>query len=138
MRRSQFIVTIIGLSLSLSVSSCRKKSNELNLGERITAAHTSQYCRLPDACFNPHVLAVENGYSVTTFMGAKPQYVHVATGKLAEHLQRLPMQAWPLGPSILISPTDDVIDGRAVQQNLDAAQQLCRSMGLNVQIRPGG
>jgi len=39
---------------------------------RELATDTSKYC-LPDACFNPHVLAVETGYDVTTFLGAKPK-----------------------------------------------------------------
>jgi hypothetical protein len=48
------------------------------------------------------------------------------------------MQAWPRGPSISLSPTDDVTDQHAVEQNLHAAQQLCASMGLAVQVLPGG
>ena len=39
--------------------------------DRILAANASQYC-LPNACFNPHVLTVEDGYNVTTIAGAKP------------------------------------------------------------------
>ncbi len=48
------------------------------------------------------------------------------------------MQAWPQGPSIIVSPSDDVIDGKAVQQNFQLAQQLCRSLGLKMQVRFGG
>jgi hypothetical protein len=84
------------------------------------------------------VLAVENGYDVTTFLGAKPQHAHVPTKNLAKYLQSLPMQVWPRGPSIAISPTDDVTDQHAVEQNLLAAQEVCRSMGLQVQVLPGG
>jgi hypothetical protein len=72
------------------------------------AAQTSQYCRPPDACFNPHVLAVEDGYDVTTFLGSKPQHAQIPAQDLAKYLQALPMQAWPRGPSIAISPTDVV------------------------------
>jgi hypothetical protein len=84
------------------------------------------------------VLAVENGYDVTTFLGSKPQHAHVAAKDLAKYLQALPMQVWPRGPSIAISPTDDVTDQHAVEQNVLAAQQVCRSMGLQVQVLPGG
>jgi hypothetical protein len=123
-----------GLALCVTSASCRQN---VNLRDRIIATDTSKYC-LPDACFNPHVLAVENGYEVTTFLGAKPQHAHVPTEGLAKYLQRLPMQVWPRGPSIAISPTDVVTDQRAVTQNFDVAQKLCRSMGLEVQVLPGG
>jgi len=123
-----------GLVLCVTSASCRQN---VNLHDRIIATNTSKYC-LPDACFNPHVLAVENGYDVTTFLGAKPQHAHVPTKNLAKYLQSLPMQVWPRGPSIAISPTDDVTDQHAVEQNLLAAQEVCRSMGLQVQVLPGG
>jgi hypothetical protein len=102
------------------------------------AAHTSQYCRPSDACSNPHVLAVESGYNVTTYLGSKPQHAQIPAKDLAKYLQALPMQAWPRGPSIAISPTDVVTDQHAVEQNLHTAQQLCGSMGLEVQVLPGG
>jgi hypothetical protein len=124
--------------LCLLTSSCRKTGQKPNLRDRIVAANTSQYCRPPDACANPHVLAVESGYEATAFLGSKPQHAHVPAKDLAKYLQALPMQAWPRGPSIAISPTDVVTDQHAVEQNLYAAQQLCRSMGLEVQILPGG
>jgi hypothetical protein len=128
--------SIFTVSIALCLlSGCR--SQRANLHDRIVAANTSKYC-LPDACFNPHVLAVETGYDVTTFLGSKPQHGKVQTKELAKYLQSLPPQAWPRGPSIEVSPTDDVSDPQAVQQNLDAAQQVCRSMGLEVQMRPGG
>ena len=84
------------------------------------------------------MLAVETGYEVTTFLGSKPQHAHVAAKDLAKYLQALPMQVWPRGPSIAISPTDVVTDQRAATQNFDAAQKLCRSIGLQVQVLPGG
>ena len=120
--------------LSLIFASCGRNAN---LHDRIVAADTSKYC-LPDACFNPHVLSVESGYEVTTFLGSKPQHAHVAAKDLAKYLQALPMQVWPRGPSIAISPTDDVTDQHAIDQNFLAAQQVCRSMGLQVQVLPGG
>lgn len=124
-----------GLFLCLILLSCGQKAN---LHDRIIAADTSKYCRLPDACFNPHVLAVETGYDVTTFLGSNPQHAHVAGKDLAKYLQALPMQVWPRGPSIAISPTDDVTDQRAVEQNFLAAQQVCRSLGLEAQVLLGG
>ena len=124
-----------GVVLCLTSASCGQNAN---LHDRIIAADTSKYCRLPDACFNPHVLAVESGYDVTTFLGSQPQHAHVAAKDLAKYLNSLPMQVWPRGPSIAISPTDDVTDGHAVEQNFHDAQQACRSMGLQVQVLMGG
>ena len=82
---------------------------------------------------NPHVLAAESGYNVTTFLGSEPQHAQVPVRDLGKYLQALPMQAWPRGPSVALSPTDIVIDQHTVEKNLHAAQQLCRSMGLEVQ-----
>jgi hypothetical protein len=138
MQRTRLMLLTVGIALCLLALSCRKSGQEPNLHDRIVAAHTSQYCRPPDACFNPHVLAVESGYNVTTFLGSKPQHAQVPANGLAKYLQALPMQAWPRGPSIAISPTDVVTDQHAVEQNLHAAQQLCGSMGLEVQVLPGG
>jgi hypothetical protein len=132
------IALVIVTILYLFLLSCRNGGQEPNLHDRIVAANTSKYCRLPDACFNPHVRAVESGYYVTTFLGAKPQYKQGPTKELARYLLAIPMQAWPRGPSIAVSPTDDVIDHDAVERNFYAAQQICRSMGLEVQIRFGG
>jgi hypothetical protein len=134
MLRLHLVPLTAGVFLCLIFASCRQQAN---LHDRIVATDTSKYC-LPDACFHPHVLAVENGYDVTTFLGAKPQHAHVAAKDLAKYLQALPVQVWPRGPSIAISPTDVVTDQRAVTQNFDAAQKLCRSMGLQVQVLPGG
>ena len=125
----------ISVAVCLIFPSCRQKAN---LHDRIIAADTSKYCRLPDECFNPHVLAVESGYEVTTFLGSKPQHAHVSAKDLSKYLQALPMQVWPSGPSIAISPTDVAADQHAVEQNFYAAQEVCRSMGLEVQVRLGG
>src|SRR3984957_10512761 len=138
MQRKRLMFLGVGMTLCLLASSCRQSGHEPNLHDRIVAAHTSQYCRSPDACFNPHVLVVESGYDVTTFLGSKPQHAQVPARDLGKYLQTLPMQAWPRGPSIAVSPTDDVTDQHAVEENLQAAQQLCRSMGLEVQVLPGG
>jgi len=138
MQRTRLMVLTVGMSLCLLNSSCRKSSQEPNLHDRIMSAHTPQYCQPPDACSNPHVLAVESGYIVTTFLGSKPQQAQVPAKDLAKYLEALPLQAWPRGPSIAVSPTDVVTDQHAVEQNLHAAQQLCGSMGLEVQVLPGG
>ena len=134
MLRSPLMPLTFGLVLCVTSASCRQN---VNLRDRIIATDTSKYC-LPDACFNPHVLAVETGYEVTTFLGSKPQHAHVAAKDLADYLQALPMQVWPRGPSIAISPTDDVTEQHAVEQNFLAAQEVCRSIGLQVQVIPGG
>jgi len=135
MLRPTLMSLAFGVVVCLTSASCGQNAN---LHDRIIAADTSKYCRLPDACFNPHVLAVETGYEVTTFLGSTPQHAHVAAKGLAKYLQSLPMQVWPRGPSIAISPTDVVTDQRAVEQNFYAAQQVCRYMGLEVQVFPGG
>src|ERR1700720_1345834 len=122
MQRTRLMLLTVGMVLCLLASSCRKSGQEANLHDRIMAAHTSQYCRSPDACSNPHVLAVEDGYYVTTFLGSKPEYGQVEAKDLAKYLQALPMHTWPGGPSIAVSPTDDVTDQHAVEQNLRAAQ----------------
>jgi len=129
------LVPLIVLTVCFICPSCRRKPH---LNDRITAADTSKYCHLPDACFNPHVLAVETGYDVTTFLGSKPQHAHVSDKDLAKYLESLPMEVWPRGVMIAISPTDDVTDKRAVARNFYAAQQICRSLGLQVEVRPGG
>jgi hypothetical protein len=121
------------------VTGCTKKPREkVDLRTRIIAARTSQYCHSSKACFNPHVLVVEKGYFVTSFTGDRPQSAAVSTEGLGEFLVALPMNSWPLGPSVGITPSDDVIDSRAIQKNLDRAQRTCRSLGLDVQVRPGG
>jgi hypothetical protein len=135
MLRPPLMLITFDVVLCITSASCGQNGN---LHDRIIASETSKYCRLPDACFNPHVLAVETGYDVTTFLGSKPQHAHVAAKDLAKYLQALPMQVWPRGPSIAISPTDDVTDQHAVEQNFYAAQQICRAMGLQVQILMGG
>ena len=134
MLRLHLIPLTAGVFLCVIFASCK---HNVNLRDRIVAADTSKYC-LPEACFNPHVLAVESGYEVTTFLGSRPQHAHVTAKGLAKYLQSLPMQVWPRGPSIAISPTDVVTDQRAIEQNFLAAQEVCRSMGLQVQVLPGG
>jgi hypothetical protein len=138
MQRRRLMPLTVGMALCILASSCRKSGQEPNLHDRIVAAQTSQYCRPPDACSNPHVLAVESGYSVTTFLGSRPQHAQIPAEDLAKYLHALPMQAWPRGPSIVITPTDVVTDQHAVEKNLRAAEQLCRCMGLEVQVLPGG
>ena len=137
MAKSPLMSLGVGMVLCMT-SSCRDSGQESTLHDRIITAHTFQYCRPPDACSNPHVLAVESGYEVTTFLGSKPKHAHVPAKDLSTYLQALPMQVWPRGPSIALSPTDVVRDQHAIEQNLYAAQQLCRSMGLEVQVLPGG
>lgn len=84
------------------------------------------------------MLAVESGYNVTMFLGSKPPHAQISAEDLAKYLQALPMQTWPRGPSIAISPTDVVTDQHAVEENLHTADRLCRSIGLEVQVLPGG
>lgn len=77
-------------------------------------------------------------FDVTTFLGSKPQHAQVLAKDLAKYLQALPMRASPRGPSISVSPTDDVTDQHAVEKDFYSAQQICRSIGLDVEVRLGG
>jgi hypothetical protein len=135
MQCQRLVSLTIGLTFCLSCLSCKKGPN---LHDRIVAANTSQYCRMPDACFNPHVLASDRGYHVTTFIGSKPQVALVSANELGKYIQSLPMQAWPRGASITISQTDFFIDEHAVEQNFYNDEKLCRSMGLEVKVGLAG
>lgn len=131
--------TFCALVLLLIAVGCTKKPQEkVALRTRITAAKTWQYCHSPNECFSPHILVIERGYFVTVFAGNRPQSTAVSTEALGGYLTALPMSAWPLGPVVGISPSDDVIDSKAIQKNLEQAQRICRSLGLDVQFRPGG
>ena len=137
-RRSfQYRTGVWAVATCLLMWSCGTSGKTPNLRERIAAARASQYCA-PNACYNPSVLALETGYNVTTFVGSKPQYANVPPMELAKYLESLPMQAWPRGPLIELTRTDDVSDAHALYGNFNSAQQTCRSMGLEVQIRPAG
>lgn len=135
--RRCFVRFLFFATLSLLLSSCGR-SNKPNLATRIRTADTAQYCHEPDACFNPVILAIENGYEVATFRGSKPNNIHVPAGGLACYLESLPMQAWPRGPSIILTRSDDVIDEKAIERNLEEARRLFQALGLEVQFRPGG
>ena len=124
--------------LTLLIFACRKNDKLPSLHDRIIMAKFSQYCHSPNACSNPSVLAIEDGYFVTTIQDNRVRHAHVPASSLARYLEELPMQAWPRGPSIVVSLSDDVTDGKAVQQNFQLAQQLCRSLGLEIDVRLGG
>jgi len=131
--------TVAALVLVLGLTACRTKSHDTpDLRARITTANTSQYSHSPDACFNPHILAVDDGYVVTIFAGNRPSHAVLHAEALRKYLMALPMSAWPRGPIIEISPSDVVMDSHSVQKNLEQAQQICRSLGLDVQLRLGG
>lgn len=131
------ITCVVAFALLLSGCKARPQVSS-NLRARIIAAGTSQYCHSPDACFNPHILVVEAEYDVTTFTGNRPHLARVPLQALRDYLLAVPMNAWPQGPMIGITPSDDVIDWPSIQRNLEEAQRICRSLGLDVQFRPGG
>jgi hypothetical protein len=131
--------TFCALVLLLIATACTKKSEEkVALRSRIATARSWQYCRSSNKCFSPHILVIEKGYLVTVFASGRPQSTEVSNEALGEYLTALPMSAWPLGPVVGISPSDDVFDAKAIHKNLEQAQQTCRSLGLDVQFRPGG
>ena len=131
-------VRVLALIFMVVLSVCMKTPSQIDLRARIAAAKTAQYCHSPSACFNPNILVVENGYFITIFVGDKPKHETVPADSLARDLVSLPMNVWPEGPTILITPSDDVIDGKAIERNLKEAQRICNSLGLNVDFRPGG
>jgi hypothetical protein len=136
MRSARYIFCV--LALVFFVTGYTKKAHEnVDLRTRIAGARTSQYCH-SNACFSPHILVIEKGYFVTVFTDNRPQSTAVSSEALEEYLTTLPMSAWPLGPVVGISPSDDVTDSKAIQKNLEQAQRICRSLGLDVQFRPGG
>jgi len=136
--RQRILTSLAAGLLILQLSACNSRESKTNLGNRIRAANTTQYCRGHETCYNPHILAVESGYVLTTFKDSRPQYSQTRAADLADRLLELPMSAWPNGPVVTISPSDDVLDPAVVKQNFAAAQVLCRSMGLEVQVRRGG
>ena len=133
---SRFRLALPGV-LFLLVACHSAENAEAALRNRIVAGRAEQYCR-PDACFNPSILAAENEYDVTVFAGTQPALARVQLNKLRSYLLGLPLTAWPRGPAVIITPTDIVEDGQAVQRNLRQAEAVCRELGLDVQIRPGG
>jgi hypothetical protein len=141
MLRSLLCSGLAGVMSILLLSGCKPAARlepKPDLRTRILSANGSQFCRLPEACFNPGITVMESYYDVTTFLGARPQHRQVLTEDLQNYLAALPMSAWPRGPVITISPSDDVVDGQAIQTNFLAAQRICRDLGLEVQIIPGG
>lgn len=125
--------------LPIIVTGCTKKADQpVDLRSRIIAARSKEYCNPPKACFSPHILVMEKRYFVTVFSGDRPQNTAVSAEALGKYLTALPMSAWPSGPVVGITPTDDVMDWHAIQKNLEQAQRICRSLGLDVQLHPGG
>lgn len=106
---------------------------------RIAAAMATQRCRPPDQSYNPHILAYETGYFITTFGGSKPRYTEVPAVSLHDYLARLPRSVWRRGRAITISPLGDadadVNDPQAVRWNFERAQRICRNFGLDVEVR---
>ena len=131
-------VTVLALIFIVTLSACKSTPQQIDLRARIAAAKTAQYCHSPRACFNPNILVVENGYDITIFVGDRPKHETVPADALAGYLVSLPMNAWPQGPTILITPSDDVIDGKAIERSLKEAQRICNSLSLNIDFRPGG
>lgn len=129
---------LFGLLLAVTLSACNAKPRRIDLRARLAAAKTEQYCQSSSACFNPSILVLENGYDVTTFLVNRPKHETVRPDALASYLVSLPMTAWPQGPTIIITPTDDVIDGKAIERNLREAQRVCQSLNLRSEFRPGG
>ena len=130
---------VYAFALILLLIGCKTKQHESSdLRALINVARTSQYCHQPEACFNPHILVVETEYDITAFAGSKPYRARVHPQGLRDYLLALPMNAWPQGPIIGITPSDDVMDWPSIQRNLEQAQAICRSLSLDVQLHPGG
>jgi hypothetical protein len=132
-------IVFVTVMLTAIGTACRTTSSEVpNLSIRIAAANKSQPCHSPTGCFNPHILVFESGYDITTFAAGRPQHTVVHPEKLRELLLGLPINAWPQGPFVLVTPSDDVTDSESIKKNMTEAEKICRSLGLDVQLRPGG
>jgi hypothetical protein len=136
MRRPILVPVVVIAAFSLPTYAGQESGAEPNLHDRIMAADTFQYCRT-SACSNPQVVAVENGYVVIAFPESERQFAYVRTNELADYLQALPEQAWPLGPRISLSQTAKITDRRAVKRSFRVALRVFRSLGLEVQIPSG-
>ena len=136
--RRSFQFGRLAVALCVIAGSCGTHGKPLNLHDRIVAARTSQYCRARAACYNPIVLALETGYDVTTFVWSEPNRASVPPAELAKYLESMPMQVWPLGPKIELTQTDVVTDALTLHRNFSSAERVCRSMGLEVRVLPGG
>lgn len=135
----RFIVLVLVIAVLLSTVCRRTKSPEASdLPMRIAAANRSQPCHLAVGCVNPHILVFESGYDVMSFVGGTPQHTIVHPDKLRQQLLALPMNAWPQGPLILMTASDDVMDWESIKRNMTEAERICLSLGLDVQFRPGG
>jgi len=131
--------TFCSLVLLFFVTGCTKKPQQrVALRTRITAASPSQSCHSANGCFNPHILVLEKGYFVTIFSRDRPQSTAVSTEGLGEFLIALPMSAWPLGPVVGITPSDDVIDSQAYSEECRRSPANLPFLGLDVRFRPGG
>ena len=135
---SSVVGALCGLLLSVSlVLGCT--SQDVNLRARIVASNASATnCGTHSDCIGPSILAVEDGFWLTTVTNGTPHPVKVETTRLRQALTALPVNAWVRGPEIVIAPTDDVSDGGAVNRNLEEAERICRALGLDVHRRLGG
>jgi len=132
------LLCILGLASFQLLLGCRNSIPPRTLRARILSAPSSQACGTPNACLNPHILAIEDGFVVTTFNGNQPEHARVSSNDLAKYLDELPIQAWPRGPSIDISPSDDSSNPDAVQRNVQSAKEVCGSLHLDVRVLMGG
>jgi hypothetical protein len=120
---------------------CRYQDHEgaaADLRSRILAANLSPVCGGVENCLNPMVFAEDRGITVTTYAGGKQNIATVPAKALRDYLLALPMAAWPHGAVVTLSRADLVIDSKLVSQNFTDAEKICRSLGLDLQIRPGG
>jgi hypothetical protein len=116
MPRPHLMPLMFGVVLCVTSSTCGQKAN---LHDRIIAANTSKYC-LPDACFNPHVLAVETGYDVTTFLGCPTGLpFHGASGSSSAGRMRNVKAKRNVGgrPDCSLSPRAYTQAGAAMERN---------------------
>jgi hypothetical protein len=124
------------VSLVTGVSTCKISESPSDLRTRILAGSVG--CNSAESCSNPFILADDDGFEVTTSVTGRFETARVRADRLRGHLLALPMSAWPLGTIVTISRTDFVEDEAVVEHNFAQAERVCRSLGLDVQIRPGG
>jgi len=136
--------TLTVLVFAMLLCSCESRQSTAlpNLRAVIVNGNSTQYCQTPvNRCTNPGILADEEMLRITFFVDGIPHDSSVRTEELAHYLTSLPISAWPRGPSVTLAPAD-VFSGpdgpRRTEQNLAEAERICRSLGLDIDLRMGG
>ncbi|HET9407204.1 MAG TPA: hypothetical protein VFO39_08185 [Candidatus Sulfotelmatobacter sp.] len=129
-------------AIAVALPGCKSRrapTADTDLRAKIVRSNFAQYCHSTETgCVNPSILAIDDGLFVTDFSSGKAHHSQVSPESLAGYLISLPPSAWPRGPSIILTPSDDVISSERVNHNLNEAVRICKSLHLDTEVRPGG